>query len=381
MMKATTPLPMLGGMTIAQFLTGYWQKKPLLIRQSMPDVVGMLNANTLFEAAMREDVESRLVQRRKKDWQLRTGPFEAFPGDRARSPWTLLVQGMNTFLPQADELLRRFSFVPYARLDDVMASYAIPGGGVGPHFDNYDVFLLQITGHRRWSIGAQNEFELVEGAPLRILSNFESQQTWDLAPGDMLYLPPHWAHDGVALDECITCSIGFRAPPAEEIASAFLDHLQDRLAMSGRYTDPDLVYQSGPAKLGSALIDQYFEIIDRIRWNRQDVEEFTGCQLTEPKSHIFFEPPGKPLPEEKFRKRCLECGIRLDLRTLMLYSGKKIFINGESVSSRSAHETKLFHKLADQRRLSSSEMCGMSGETILARIYDWYRAGFLSLDE
>ena len=380
-MRANTPLPLLGGMTIKHFLTRYWQKKPLLIRQAIPDAAGMFDAKTLCEAAQNEDVESRLVLRRKERWQLLTGPFDSLPGKRARFPWTLLVQGVNTFLPQADELLRRFSFIPYARLDDVMASYASPGGGVGPHFDNYDVFLLQIAGHRRWRIGAQKEFELIEGAPLRILRNFKPQQEWDLAPGDMLYLPPQWAHDGIALDECITCSIGFRAPPAREIASAFLDHLQDGLQLSGRYTDPNLEYQSGPAKLGSALVDQYAEIIDRIRWSHRDVEKFAGCHLTEPKSHIFFEPPHPALSEKKFWEMCLKVGIRLDLRTLMLYSGKTIFINGEAVITRNLNETKLLHRLADHRSIAASEMGNLSDKTVLSKLYNWYKAGFLSPDE
>src|SRR5581483_11261207 len=150
-----------------------------------------------------------------------------------RTSWTLLVQGVDRELPAAAELLRELSFIPYARLDDVMVSYAAPRGGVGPHFDSYDVFLVQTRGVRRWRLARPREFDLDPRAPLRIIRSFEAEEEHVAEPGDVLYVPPRWAHDGIALDECVTCSVGFRAPNAQELGGRFLEFLQDELALDG----------------------------------------------------------------------------------------------------------------------------------------------------
>ena len=204
----------------------------------------------------RDDLESRLVQRQGRRWRVRHGPFGPRELQRLpRSGWTLLVQGVNHALPAAQRLLDAFSFIPYARLDDVMVSYAPAGGGVGPHFDNYDVFLLQGEGRRRWRVSRQRDLELVAGAPLRILRRFRPAREWVLDPGDMLYLPPRCAHDGVAMGGgCITYSIGFRAPDAQELGARFLDYLQDRLRLSGIYEDPGLKPQRHPGRLGDDMV-------------------------------------------------------------------------------------------------------------------------------
>lgn len=210
------PTPLLGGLTPAQFMRGYWQKKPLLIRQAIPGVASPVSRDALFELAADYDAESRLITHFRNKWQLSHGPFE--PGSLpavTRKAWTLLVQGLDLHVDAARALLDRFRFIPDARLDDLMISYATDGGGVGPHFDSYDVFLLQVEGRRRWRVGAQKDLSLQPDVPLKILENFEPSDEWVLEPGDMLYLPPHIAHDGVAEGECMTCSIGFRArPPA-----------------------------------------------------------------------------------------------------------------------------------------------------------------------
>ena len=193
------------------------------------------------QLACREDVESRLIRGSGTHWQLDHGPFRKSDFKRLpKTEWTLLVQSLNHFLPEADALLAHFDFIPHARLDDLMVSYAVPGGSVGPHFDSYDVFLLQGQGHRRWQIGTQTDLALLDDAPLKILRHFDAEDEWVLGPGDMLYLPPHVAHYGVAEDDCMTYSIGFRAPTTEELAQGFLMHLQDTLKLEGRYADPDL---------------------------------------------------------------------------------------------------------------------------------------------
>src|SRR5262245_41007250 len=189
-------MQLLGGLSSKQFLSQFWQRKPLLVRNAISDFKGVVQAPELLALATRPDVESRIVRRDRGTWTVREGPFSR--RELARLPrfdWTLLVQGLNLEVPQADALLRRFRFLPHARLDDVMVSYAATRGGVGPHFDSYDVFLLQGPGRRRWSIGRVQDSELEPGAPLKILRRFEPENEWLLEPGDMLYLPPGWAHD------------------------------------------------------------------------------------------------------------------------------------------------------------------------------------------
>ena len=223
-MDTSKPLPLLGGLSPAQFMRRHWQKKPLLVRQAIASFKPLLSANELFALAAREDVESRLIlqeagrsPRSAVRWNLRHGPFKRRSLPPLKQPgWTLLVQGVDLHHAGAHELLQRFRFLPDARLDDLMISVASEGGGVGPHFDSYDVFLLQASGSRRWRISAQTDLSLKEGVPLKILQRFSAQQEFVLHPGDLLYLPPRYAHDGVAVDAqqgtCMTYSIGFRAP-------------------------------------------------------------------------------------------------------------------------------------------------------------------------
>ena len=209
------PLPLLGGLTPAQFMRRHWQKKPLLIRSAIPGFRPLLSRARLFALATRAEVESRLVTRYgSRSWALEHGPLKraALPSLAAPS-WTLLVQGVDLHDDAVHGLLQSFRFVPDARLDDLMISWASPGGGVGPHFDSYDVFLLQAQGRRRWRIGRVQDPALDEDAPLKILKRFVAEEEHVLEPGDMLYMPPEWAHDGVAYGgACMTYSIGFRAP-------------------------------------------------------------------------------------------------------------------------------------------------------------------------
>src|SRR5579862_834641 len=252
-------MQMLGGLTAAQFMRRHWQKKARLIRQALPGFGGIVSKRELFALAARDDVESRLIvssgTARKASWSLEHGPFRAT--DLRALPardWTLLVQGVDLHVDAGADLLHRFGFVPYARLDDLMISYAAPGGGVGPHFDSYDVFLLQGPGLRRWRTSTQADLSLRADLPLKILRSFDADDDWVLDPGDMLYLPPSVAHDGVALTECMTYSIGFRAPAAGELVEEFLHFLPDVLDVpEQRYTDPDLLPTATPARIDSRL--------------------------------------------------------------------------------------------------------------------------------
>lgn len=370
-----TPLPLLGGLNVNQFLSEYWQKKPLVIRQAIPRFNGLLNPQQLMALACDPDAQARAVVHRRNKWELYTAPFE--PDDFSgmeKHKWTMLVQGVNHYLPQAAELLKQFNFIPHARLDDLMVSYAPKGGGVGPHFDSYDVFLLQGMGHRRWQISTQADRTLVEGAPLRILKEFKVGQEWVLEPGDILYLPPHCAHNGIAEDDCMTYSIGFRTPAFQELAEQFLVYLQDRICVEGMYADPSLKPQRHPSEIGADMLQQVNNAINRVQWDERDIAGFLGCYLSEPKPHIFFDPPKRPLARTRFEQALQSRGLELDLKTQMLCCENTVFINGTAhpVKPRIYRELR---ELADNRRLPPA--APLAPET-LALLYQNYLDGYIA---
>lgn len=364
---------LLGGLTPQEFLSEYWQKKPLLIRQAVPSFSGFLDREDMAELARDPDVESRLVRQRDGQWEVIHGPQRAADLKGKKAPWTVLVQGVNLFIPDGDTLLRRFQFIPQARLDDLMVSYAVDGGGVGPHFDNYDVFLLQGMGQRRWQISDQQDRSLIEGAPLRILKHFEPVYDWVLEPGDMLYLPPHWAHNGIAVGECTTYSIGFRSPTAQELATEFLGFLSEEIHLEGLYADPDLQLQQNSAEICDTMVDQVAETLARISWDRDLVARFLGRSLSEPKPTVFFEPPEDALTLAKFKRAQQQQGLALDARTLLLFQDGHFFINGEELDI-PGDAREWLATLADQRRQPPANPCPASLEELA---YDWYCAGFV----
>jgi 50S ribosomal protein L16 3-hydroxylase len=367
-------MPVLGALSPRAFLARHWQKRPLLVRNALPGLQNPVDRRTLFDLAGREDVESRLVRRARGRWSLAHGPFAR----RALAPFparnaTLLVQGVNLFVPEVEALLRRFAFVPYARLDDVMVSYAVPGGGVGPHFDSYDVFLLQGAGRRRWRISAQRDRTLDPRAPLRILARFVPEREWVLGPGDLLYLPPGYAHEGEAVDECTTYSIGFRAPAARELATEFLAWMGERAAPAGPYRDPDLELQRHPAALGEAMVRRTAAMLHRVRWSEREVGRFLGTYLSEPKPNVTFSRPSSPLSRARFARACARQGVRLDPRTLMLFRGRRMYVNGEEVDMPAAARAALI-ALADARALPAGET---PTSPLLDLLHEWYVAGYL----
>jgi 50S ribosomal protein L16 3-hydroxylase len=367
---------LLGGLTPQRFLRDYWQKKPLLIRQAVPGFTGLLDPKQLMALACDEDAQARLVTYQRGEFDLRHSPFAAkdFTGLSKKGQWSVLVQGVNHFLPEAGELLNRFDFIPHARLDDLMVSYAPKGGGVGPHFDAYDVFLLQGHGHRRWQISTQADQTLIEGAPLRILKNFKVEQEWVLEPGDMLYLPPHCAHNGIAEDDCMTYSIGFRTPWYQELAEQFLVYLQDRIDIKGTYADPDLKLQKHPSELGPAMLKQVGSAIRKIRWDDEDIANFLGSYLSEPKPHIFFDGPDRPLSATRFADAVQKHGVTLDLKTLMLCQDRSVFVNGEAYQVRK-NDYRVLRELADARRLAADTALTDEAQELL---YEWYLDGYLA---
>ncbi|TNC99169.1 MAG: cupin [Gallionellaceae bacterium] len=366
---------LLGGITPQQFLRDYWQKKPLLIRQAVPGFKGLLDPQQLIDLACTEDVQARLVTQQRGKFGLQSSPFE--PGDFkgfGKAKWSVLVQGVNHFLPEATELIKHFNFIPHARLDDLMVSYAPKGGGVGPHFDIYDVFLLQGYGHRRWQISTQADQTLIEGAPLRILKDFKVEQEWVLEPGDMLYLPPQCAHNGIAEDDCMTYSIGFRTPWYQELAEQFLVYLQDRIEIQGNYADPDLKLQKHPSEIGREMLKQVADTIRKVKWDDEDVANFLGCYLSEPKPHVFFDGPDKPLSETKFSQAAQKYGLTLDLKAQMQCYGNTVFINGEACPVRKT-DYRVLRELADTRALSANTKFTAG---IIGLLYEWYLDGFLA---
>lgn len=357
----------------ARFLDRYWQKRPLLVRSALAGFRGLLSWDDLVSLALRDDVESRLVLRHRGRWTLTHGPFRRRELQRlpARN-WTLLVQGVNTHVAAADALLRRFAFIPHARLDDLMVSYAAPGGGVGPHFDSYDVFLLQGHGRRRWRLGRQRDLTLKAGLPLKILARFRPRYGCVLESGDMLYLPPDIAHDGVALEACSTYSIGFRAPSAQELATGFLDWLRDRVRMEGRYRDPELALERHPARIPRNLQTYARAVLARLSWDPATAAEFLGAHLTEPKPSVAFATPRAALGATAFAARASRRGVRLDSATQLLYDSTHLFINGD-VLEPPANAKSALRRLADARELPP----GRLDRDALNLLYRWYRDGFL----
>ncbi len=253
--SASKPL----GMSPAAFLRGYWQKRPLLIRQALPGFVSPVSPDDLAGLSCIEGTLGRLIRhdRRRDRWQLENGPFaeERFASLGQRD-WTLLVQDVDRWDPEVRALLGLVGFLPRWRVDDVMISYAVPGGSVGAHVDQYDVFLLQGLGQRRWQIDARPNPPLAfrDDAPIRLLKAFDASHEWVLEPGDMLYLPPGVPHNGVAETECLTLSLGMRAPSAAEMLAAFAAQQALDLDESIRYADPDLKPAADPGEIDAATL-------------------------------------------------------------------------------------------------------------------------------
>ena len=373
----TTPHTLLGSAPQA-FLARHWHKESLLVRQAIPAFSGLFSRAQLFALAGRDDVESRIVVRAKSRFTVAHGPFRGadFRALPARG-WTLLVQGVNLHSDDADALLRQFSFLPYARLDDLMVSYAAPGGGVGPHFDSYDVFLLQGFGRRRWRYGRQDDLALRRGVPVKILRRFTPTHEATLASGDMLYLPPACAHDGVALEECTTYSIGFRTSSNTELAQGFLDFLRDRVEVAGRYADPDLRVAREPARIGAAMQRHGLATLADVRWDRRLVTQYLGSFLSEPKADVYFSPPSAPKSRAAFAAEARKRGLRLDRRTQWLYDDASIYVNGEATPWAVGDRSALMH-LANTRALPAKQAARLS-DGIMAFLHEGYRHGFLHL--
>lgn len=391
-MKLDQPLDLLGGISPETFMSRYWQRKPLLIRQAIPGFKPPESIASLKKLARRDDVESRLIWREQGEWQMENGPFARLP--KVNQPdWTLLVQSVDLHSDAVAELLQRFRFVPDARLDDIMISVASNGGGVGPHFDSYDVFLLQAAGKRHWRYGRQKDLSLEPDLPLKILSRFEPEFEAVLEPGDMLYLPPQAAHDGVAVgDDCMTISIGFRAPTQAALARGLLEAAADQAMarvgllggpygepalpgarLDGIYRDPGQGATGTPAALPDALVEATLATLAKIRFDDALASRFLGCWLTEPSQMAVFDSPDEPEDVED----SWPAGGRLvlDRRSRMLYRGKQLFINGETAMVPADAALK---KLADARSLDCADpVCKKLSDEARSCLADWLDSGWL----
>lgn len=367
-----------GPMTTARFLRKHWQKRPLLVRGAFPAFVDPLTVREVLALAQSPDAESRVVKRAGKYWSAAHGPFSrAALARRPRKDWTVLVQDTNHFSDRAAALLARFAFLPLARVDDLMVSYAVPGGTVGPHVDSYDVFLIQGMGRRLWQVSGQKDLVFVPGLDLKILARFDPEEEWVLEPGDMLYLPPDVAHYGIAETECLTWSVGLRAPSDAELAAGFLDYLGEHLDLEGRYADPDLRPARRAGRIPAELLAHVARTLDRIRWRPRDALDFAGRFLSEPKAHVYFTPPARPLSRARFEAAAARRGLVLDRRASLLHARGRIFLNGETVDARGVCAAWL-RKLADSRTLG-----GMAGapSPFLELAHEWHTRGFLHLGE
>lgn len=357
----------------------HWQREPLLVRQAWPGIEPPASRRELMALCAQDDVESRCVERLADRWRLRHGPFRrsSLP-PLSRPGWTLLVQGLDLHLDAAHRILRAFDFIAQARLDDLMLSYASDGGGVGPHVDSYDVFLLQVHGSRRWRVAPPGRDEFIPGLPLRVLSRFEPRMQWTLEPGDLLYLPPGWGHDGTAVGgDCMTASVGFRAPTAAELAGAVLQGLVEEISQAAedspsgpwarRLRDPGVspTRQGGRIPVGlERFAGQVRQRIckDSVLWARA-----LGIWLTEPNPLVWFGPgSGTWEPGQ---------GIQADRRTRMGYDDRHVFVNGEAFRVTAA-DARLLGELCDHRELraASCRHLSPSARDILAQ---WVRQGWM----
>jgi 50S ribosomal protein L16 3-hydroxylase len=358
-------MQLLGGIPAQTFLQRYWQKKPLLIRQAIPDFVSPLSPDEVAGLACDANVESRLIL--EKDgitpWQLEYGPFAE---DRFRqlppSHWTLLVQRVNQLVPQLAEMLDQFTFIPGWRIDDVMVSFAPPQGSVGPHVDQYDVFLLQGLGTRRWQITTQDtrQHARQDNTQLDLLLEFEAEEEWELMPGDMLYLPPNVAHYGVALNSCLTFSIGFRAPRYTELISAWTDDQMVQLSDKLHYQDPELQLQQHSGEIDAAARERIRNIVRQQFVSNEQIDRWFGCFITESPPQAMSLEPETLLQTDTFRDQLTTQGElwRSEFCRFAFIRGKTtiwLYVDGQEIELTLAY-CDLIALLCDQRCYSLANL-------------------------
>ena len=383
------PWALFGGISPEQFMKRYWHKKPLLVRGAIPafelakknqqEFTSPISASELFSLATDDSVESRLIQ--SKPWSLQSGPFKKSSVPKLdRKNWTLLLQGMDAHHPTAATVLSWFRFIPDARLDDLMISIAGVGGGVGPHFDSYDVFLIQMSGRRQWQISAQKDLSLNPKLPLKILQHFQAEHNWVLEPGDMLYLPPHIAHDGIALDAgCQTWSVGFRSPSFKELLQEGLWRLAESLEeipdLNNQFADPQQSASPNPEELPVELIKQLEKKLAGLKLDQ--IQQFlpgVTAYLTEPKQEAYFTGPMQPLSPKLFAQKLSSHALVPHPLTRILSLRPHIYCNGEMVTKNQTSQIqRAWHTLAAHKALVQKGLQSVEGSSL----YEAYLSGWL----
>jgi 50S ribosomal protein L16 3-hydroxylase len=374
----TNTLTHIGQTPVQQFMQEDWHTRPRLFKQAFPNLEPLCDFETIFDMASDEDIESRLVRKTQEGWDLERGPFEALPSLDEKN-WTVLVQGIDHHLPEAYDLLQQFRFIPDARLDDIMLSLASDQGGVGPHYDSYDVFLIQMHGKRRWKIGPlpEKEIELLDNCPLKILKNFEPTEEFVLEPGDMLYLPPKYGHDGVAEGICSTISVGFRSPSKAEILAGllrdFADHVEnDEHMKSTLFSDPKRKPQTTPAEIPEDMLNFACKLFDDFSADSCQISRSLGKLLTEPKPHVYFINNTEEMTASEILETLRARGIALSMKTKMLFNKSRCYINGEEIEPCSASTLKQLQDLANQREMPPHQ----AKEALQNKEFQYFLIGF-----
>lgn len=388
-MADNTPLPHLGGLSAAEFLRDYWQKKPLLVRGAFPELAYRLSPEDLMELAQEDSVEARLVlEKGKTPWELRKGPFTAKQFKQLpKTHWTLLVQAVDHYLPELADYLDHFDFIPGWRIDDIMISFAPEGGSVGPHYDQYDVFLVQGIGQRRWQLGqhCDDSTPRIEGTPLRILQNIAVHFDEVLNPGDLLYVPPGLAHFGVAQNDCTTYSVGFRAPALAHVLERVVDTALESSGSRQLFADAGRGAAAAPGELSDADIDALRAQVLTLLQDKASLRQAIAPFLSEAK-YEDYEPQGDELTVEEIRE-ALASGalLRRDPASRCLYTIRDgqpdaLFINGQDVDfpATLAGFVKL---LADHRRLPAEALSAWTGsEEAMEWLAEQLALGYWFLD-
>jgi 50S ribosomal protein L16 3-hydroxylase len=322
------------------FLRDYWQQKPLVIRQSLPELIDLIDGNELAGLACEEEAESQIISGHglNRDWQCQQGPFvEADFEALAKTNWTLLVQGLDQWIDEAHDILQSFDFLPRWRLEDIMASYAPMGGGVGPHFDYYDVFLIQVSGTRQWQLGqdCDEDTALQMNEHVKLLADFSTSETHELVPGDMLYIPAGTAHWGTALsDDCITLSVGFRAPSEKALLATSLEHLIDQFSDNERYQDTLESIDQHPAKINASVHQQLSAFIETLTPEvlQQSINKSFGELVTLPR-HSPLDEVERVWTEAElssFFEREQSLSFFQPPHSRLAFSREHLFVNGEA---------------------------------------------------
>jgi 50S ribosomal protein L16 3-hydroxylase len=330
---------MINNFCINDFLNNYWQQRPLLIRNALPNFKNPLSPDEMAGMACDPDIESRIVIENNGRWSAENGPFEeARFSNLPKKDWTLLVQAADHYLPDVAAILEDFRFIPNWRIDDIMVSYATEGGSVGPHYDNYDVFLIQGAGKREWQLGqlCGKNSALQDNPQMRLLKEFHQTESWVLEAGDILYLPPLYAHWGKGLDDnCMTYSVGFRAPSHSELLADFCDERLSMMDDNQRYSDAGLKSQDNPGEITPAAIDHIQQILLNQLSDKSFLQDWFGRYVTEAKyTHEHDDETQYDLEELKQTLLHSDAVIR-DPASRFAYLTKNentaiLFINGES---------------------------------------------------